>query len=457
MTAKNTYNNRNLINYDDEIRNSFLEIIENTPDFWDFKNENTKEYSHGYHSYPAMMIPQVARHLMRFILNTQPNINSVFDPFMGSGTTLVEGILHRLNTCGTDLNPLARLIGKVKTTPILPTYLLEVSDNLVNSIRVAEEKYLNGELEFSKPDFKNIDYWFKPYVIDYLQLIKKQIKLTDDSDVKMFFWLIFSETVRYVSNTRNSEFKLYRIAEEKLDDWNPDVISIFTKFLYRNIETNLHFYNLYHEQNPDIEPIVDIHDFNTKSLTGIPDSSFDLLITSPPYGDSKTTVAYGQFSRLSLQWLDFNEIGEDEELFKEINQIDNLLLGGKVDSEVINNLQSDTLKETIDCIAEVDVKRAFEVLQFYVDLDKALSEITRVMKPNSYQCWVVGNRTVKKKNILTHKIIIELFSKYNVSHILTFERNIPNKKMPKENSPTNKSGEKVTTMNGEIIFVLRKN
>lgn len=35
---------------------------------------------------------------------------------------------------------------------------------------------------------------------------------------------------------------------------------------------------------------------------------FDLMITSPPYGDSRTTVAYGQFSRLSLQWLDLENI-----------------------------------------------------------------------------------------------------------------------------------------------------
>lgn len=31
--------------------------------------------------------------------------------------------------------------------------------------------------------------------------------------------------------------------------------------------------------------------------------SVDFIVTSPPYGDSKTTVAYGQFSRLSSQFL----------------------------------------------------------------------------------------------------------------------------------------------------------
>jgi len=451
MNIENRLDNR-----DEAVRQTFLNILEQDENFWDFKNENTKEFSHGYHSYPAMMIPQVARTLMRIILNSQPNIRSVFDPFMGSGTTLVEGVLHGLDSFGTDLNPLARLLGKVKTNPLDPTYLSEVAEQFISSISNDELRYKHGNVTLEKPKFKNIDYWFKPYVIDYLQIIKNNIKRIQDDDIKLFFWTVFSEVVRYVSNTRNSEFKLYRMDEEKLADWNPDVIDVFIKFLNRNIEMNRQFYELYNEQNPIDQPIVKIFDFNAMNLQGIDDNSFDLLITSPPYGDSKTTVAYGQFSRLSLQWLDFDEIGEDEALVKNINKIDSLLLGGKVEKELRNGLASATLEQTIESIAISDEKRAKEVLQFYIDLDKTLKEIARVMKPNSYQCWVVGNRTVKKVKIPTHQIIIELFQKYGVKHVLTFERNIPSKKMPKENSPTNKAGEKVTTMNGEVIFVLRK-
>lgn len=454
MKVMNTGNM--LENRDEAIRQIFLNILEQDEDFWDFRNENTKEFSHGYHSYPAMMIPQVARNLMRMILSNQPNIKSVFDPFMGSGTTLVEGVLHGLDSFGTDLNPLARLLGKVKTTPLNPTYLSEVAEQFIFSLSNDELSYKNGDLVIEKPKFKNIDYWFKPYVIDYLQIIKNNIKKIQHDDIKLFFWAVFSEVVRYVSNTRNSEFKLYRMDEEKLADWNPNVFDVFIKFLNRNIELNQQFYELYNEQNPTNQPAVKIFDLNAMNLEGIDDNSFDLLITSPPYGDSRTTVAYGQFSRLSLQWLDFTEIGEDESLVKDINKIDALLLGGKVDKELKNSLASETLERTIESIAIEDEKRAKEVLQFYIDLDKALKEIARVMKPNSYQCWVVGNRTVKKVKIPTHQIIIELFQKYGVRHVLTFERNIPNKKMPKENSPTNKVGEKVTTMNGEVIFILRK-
>ncbi len=34
------------------------------------------------------------------------------------------------------------------------------------------------------------------------------------------------------------------------------------------------------------------------------DDTIDISITSPPYGDNATTVTYGQFSILSLFWID---------------------------------------------------------------------------------------------------------------------------------------------------------
>ena len=34
---------------------------------WDFRDADTKEYTHSFHIYPAMMIPQIARRLIDII------------------------------------------------------------------------------------------------------------------------------------------------------------------------------------------------------------------------------------------------------------------------------------------------------------------------------------------------------------------------------------------------------
>lgn len=35
---------------------------------------------------------------------------------------------------------------------------------------------------------------------------------------------------------------------------------------------------------------------------------FDVILTSPPYGDNHTTVTYGQYSYLPLSWIDLKDI-----------------------------------------------------------------------------------------------------------------------------------------------------
>ena len=61
-------------------------------DTWSFKTANTKEYTHCYHAYPAMMIPQVARRLIEEYA-PDDGCNLIFDPYVGSGTTLVEATI----------------------------------------------------------------------------------------------------------------------------------------------------------------------------------------------------------------------------------------------------------------------------------------------------------------------------------------------------------------------------
>ena len=78
------------------------------------------------------------------------------------------------------------------------------------------------------------------------------------------------------------------------------------------------------------------------------------------------------------------------------------------------------------------------------------------MTKNSYQFWVVGNRTVNQDKLKTDIIIREISKHYNIQYLCTIDRNILNKVMPSKNSPSNITGETVTTMVNEHIVVLKK-
>lgn len=402
---------------------------------WDFATADTKEYTHCYHNYPAMMIPQIAR---RLINQYGKNSKTLFDPYCGTGTSLVEANLKGINAFGTDLNPMARLIAEAKTTVIelqvLDLYLKEFNDFLFSLM------FGINKLNIIMPDFKNIDFWFKKKTKEKLAIIKSFITNIKDEGVKKFFLVAFSETVRESSLTRNSEFKLYRMSEKQRGKFNPDVYGIINSKLARN-RAGL---KQYIEQKKNNSETV-IYDFDSSEHTNkIENESIDIVVTSPPYGDSRTTVAYGQFSRLSNQWLDIEDA----------SQIDNQLMGGK--AKEIKKTGIVIIDRTVDKIADKDEKRAKEIYSFYEDYSKSIANVSKVIKKNGYACYVVGNRRVKDTTLPTDKITKNLFQEYGFNYKNTFIRNIPNKRMPSKNSPTNETGKKATTMNNEYIVVMQK-
>ena len=54
----------------------------------------------------------------------------VLDPFCGCGTTLVEAKLHNRKAIGVDLNPIAVLMSKAKTTPLISSQIDRVLEIL---------------------------------------------------------------------------------------------------------------------------------------------------------------------------------------------------------------------------------------------------------------------------------------------------------------------------------------
>src|SRR3989338_6114230 len=187
---------------------------------WDYRGENTKTYTHGIHTYPAMFIPQVARRLLE---TYSKEGDTICDIFCGSGTSLVESRVLNRNAYGIDLNPLAIFLAKAKTAPINPQKLTREYIALLSKL----EKIKDSEIK--KPEFKNIDFWFKEKVIIKLARLKKAIQEIEDKAIRNFLMVAFSETVRYASNTKTGEFKLVRIKGEKLEKHDPDVFGIFRK------------------------------------------------------------------------------------------------------------------------------------------------------------------------------------------------------------------------------------
>lgn len=201
---------------DQKIINRLKQIIKSKTNYLDFKGVDMNYSTHKYHDYPATMIPKLPD-LFLNVITQFTSVKSVYDPFVGSGTTLVEGLRHNVNSTGVDLNPLAVLMSKVKTRKLSQQKLLNYCHKIYDGIEKEKLYVATGEMKLNIPTFKNINYWYKPYVIEELQIIRNQIMKIEETEYREFFLLAFSGTVRYVSNTRNGEFKMYRMAPKTLE------------------------------------------------------------------------------------------------------------------------------------------------------------------------------------------------------------------------------------------------
>jgi DNA modification methylase len=386
----------------------------------DFKGIPAGQGLHSIHPYPAMFHFLLVR---KFINELSSEGDLILDPFCGSGVSAVEALINNRNYVGYDINPLAVLIAKVRTTPIST----EKAFKLLELILKQDVK------DYEIPKFPNIEYWFDEDVIEELAKLRAIIFSIEDIKLQNPFKVAFSETIRLVSRADHSEFKLVRAKKAK----KKDVKFVFETIAKRNI------INLSVLSKLALKARVNVRQFNVLDNLPIEDESVDLVITSPPYGDSKTTVAYEQFSKLSVKWL-----GLDDS-FK------NYQLGAK-EKNYEYALPSDELSECLEEIKRSDEKRAKDVYSFYADLYRAIENISKKVKSGKYAVIVVGNRKVKGVELPTDKICASFFSQFGFVHIITLVREISNKRMPSENSPSNIKGDKSRTMNYEYIVILQK-
>ncbi|MDR3049770.1 MAG: class I SAM-dependent methyltransferase [Elusimicrobiota bacterium] len=397
---------------------------------YDFIGQSYASQYPNIHKYPATMIPQIGIELLK---ETKIKKGRLLDPYCGSGSSFTAGLESGLvEMDGFDINPLAVLISRSKFSSYDIEKIDEEKQNLKNNVYdfIKSENNLNKILI---PQYKNINYWFSKPVLQNLAVIKFFIDKIDEK-IRAFFLVPLSETTRECSYTRNNEFKLYRIKSEEVLQFNPDVFGVFFNKLKKVIEI---YKTYYLPKIKDIKVSVQYGEFINSP------KKYDVVLTSPPYGDSCTTVAYGQFSIFGNRCLGFENA----------RQIDNMLMGGRTVQQIYQN---SIITEYIDEISLQSQKRALKVSSYYFDLAKSIKNVASSVKKRGIVFYIIGNRRVKDIQLPTDQFIAEQFEENNFNHLFTYERLLSNKSMPLRNSPSNKMGQTKGTMTKEYIVAMRK-
>lgn len=325
---------------------------------WECVGEPTRSLTHGIHRYPSKYIPQIARYLIDEL--SAPGA-LVVDPFVGSGTTLLEATLAGRRAVGTDRNPLALLITAAKVAA--PPDVAPIRDALAELNRAVRALRAAPSATPPPERFVNEARWFAPAVRAELDLISEAISALPEPAARLLAAVALSAIVRAVSNADPAYGNLL-IAPNRPPA--RDTFERFSRRLIAALDASLETAQRRRAAGGLAAAVVpaDARDLPLR------DGAADVFVTHPPY---VAAVPYAEYQRLSLHWLrtrladriPFFDLPEAEPRL-----LDRALLGGR--------------------------RRDPAVLpRFAIGMREALAEMARVLRPGGVAAVVIGNPRVQ--------------------------------------------------------------
>lgn len=390
---------------------------------------NPNSFTHGMFKYPCKFIPEIPK----WAINKYASEGDIIlDCFAGSGTTLLEANVNGYDAFGLEIDFIAKLLIKVKTTKFSKKKLENIKQIFNECIKILDCCKINPYI----PKINNLEHWFRADVIRDLGIIKTFIQSIEDEDIKDFFNICFVSIIKRVSNADNTSPKPYvssRI-KKKILPVRKEFISSFNKNYSRVEELSA------------VKKLGKTEILNGDALNFELDKKVNLVIASPPYINA---FDYGRIMRLENLWLDY--VTEDELRVRKSKYVGTEKI--KIDIEERNKEildKSILLKQYFNNISKIDNKRALIVKKFFEDMYINLRLVYKNLSENGHYIIVIGNNNIRKVNIESWKVLKELALDIGYTAELDFNYIIQN---PYIRIPRKGNGGKI---NNDYVLVLSK-
>jgi DNA modification methylase len=399
----------------------------------DFHSQDSGYASHNFHSFPAKFPPQLPR---KFIEELTAPGELVFDPMMGSGTTVLEAFLSGRRGAGFDIDPLALMLTKAKVTSLDARQINQIGSEILKRAALAVEARrgeLKQELE-NRWDPKTrdfVNYWFALETQIELLALTIEIEKIDDVQIRTFFELAFSAIIITKSGGVSLAFDLAHTRPHRAKiviDRNGEVVlgrglvghpSRRVKLLTKTLRSPLHEFEKRILQNlngllesesgriqpylngfakPEstrIEPYIALGNAQRLPLDG---ESIDLIVTSPPYASN--AIDYMRAHKFSLVWMG-HSIGDLGQKRKEY-------IGGEAVTDFDFEALPSGAARVIAKVARRDEKKGRVLHRYYSEMTRTLQEMFRVLRSNKAAIVVVGSSVMRGKNTETHTCLAEI-------------------------------------------------
>lgn len=372
--------------------------------FADKTRKDTAYITHGYHRYPAKFIPQIVSRLTE--KHTKKG-DLVVDSFGGCGTTVVEAKVMSRKSIGVDINPVAVLIAKTKSTPIDP---LKLEKEFVD-LKYKLSSY-NSKTKIKTPGHERIDYWFKPEEKRKLAFLFSEISKMKNQDMRDFFYCGFSNILKNCSIWMQKSNKPTRDFRKKPSE----PFQAFYKQIKMMLKGNAELYELLKEKN-SLKTFCKVYCTDARKIPA-KINSVSLIVTSPPY---VTSYEYADLHQLTALWFEYT---------KNISDFRKRFIGTShngVKKIILNSKIAEKIKQDLE---KKNKKLAKEVAIYFSEMNQCFKEMKRILKKNGQACIVIGNTNLKGVEILNAEVFVEQMQNLGFKIDDIIKREIPSKNLP---------------------------
>jgi DNA modification methylase len=405
----------------------------------DFEGAKGNYASHNFHAFAAKFPPQLPR---LFIENLTQKGDIVLDPMMGSGTSIVEGMLTGRSAIGFDIDPLAVSITKIKTTPISKVEIekgyLELKDNLNHIYRDSPIIEETLESRFDPDTKKFIDYWFLKITQKEIMTLVLAIEDVTGENLKNFFKLIFSSIIITksggISMARDLAHSRPHLDKSKIPK---NAYEMFEARIYKILQNYPNFTDDFYP--PRVEQC-------DSRIIPLNSNSVHLIVTSPPYANA---IDYMRAHKFSLVWF-----GEN---IKDLAELRSRYIGSERVGIIENNDFPDITIKTLEEISEKDLSKSRVLTKYFQDMKLIFLEMHRVLIPNKCAVMVVGSSTMRGIDTCTQSNLSEIAKSIGFKLIKISKRTLDrNKRMMPARFGQKKSSQIEHRMYEEFVIGLQK-
>lgn len=313
----------------------------------------------------------------------------VIDPFAGSGTVVIESMLHGVDSYGIESNPYVYNIATAKLQ--WKEFDVEkLKQQCLIVLKKARKKVIS-KIEY--PDL--VTKCFPLETLRKLDALKRSCNEIEDEKTHNFVWFIITSILRSTSPVGTAQWQYIQPNKSKskvldpFDAYQGKISEIFEdiRSLHSVFGKNSHSKVLRED---------------ARDISSVPDKWADMVITSPPYANN-----YDYADAMRLEMLFWNDINNWKDLQDKVSV--NLIRACTQHVSTLKNTVEEYLTSQLLTPIRNEIAEKYELLKmerenhggkknyhmmiaaYFYDMAQVFRSLSRVTTDNCRMCFVIGD------------------------------------------------------------------